>query len=140
LAALPNATRGKAAAIAEAARPAVSRRVPLAAPRGDVERRLVAIWSQLLGQKPIGIDDNFFDIGGQSILLVRAHQLIEEDFGRKLPIVAVLQFPTIRALAAKLAPAPSYPNDAPKPAGAVTERARKQREALARQRTREGPS
>ena len=81
----------------------------------------MAIWSQLLGQKPIGIDDNFFDIGGQSILLVRAHQLIEEDFGRKLPIVAVLQFPTIRALAAKSAPAPSCPNDAPKPADAVTE-------------------
>jgi hypothetical protein len=137
LAVLPGGTRGKAVAVAEATPLAVSRTVPTAAPRGDVERRLVAIWRQLLGERPIGIDDNFFEVGGQSILLVRAHRLIEEEFGTSLPIVALLQFPTIRALATQLAPAPPGPSAAPGPAAAVAERARKQREALARQRNRE---
>jgi non-ribosomal peptide synthase protein (TIGR01720 family) len=139
LAMLPKQTRGKAAAALEAAPPAVAPNVPTAAPRGDAERRLAAIWRQLLGEKPIGIDDNFFDIGGQSIHIVRAHRLIEEAFGRSLPVVALLQFPTIRALAGQLAAAPSGPGEAHKPADAVAARARKQREALARQRNRERP-
>jgi hypothetical protein len=137
LATLPGGTRGKA--VAEAAPRTVSRAAPSTAPRGDVERRLVAIWHQLLGKTPIGIDDNFFDIGGQSIHIVRAHRLIEEEFGRSLPIVALLQFPTIRALATQLSSAPSGPGDAPKPVEAVAERARKQREVLARKRNRERP-
>jgi non-ribosomal peptide synthase protein (TIGR01720 family) len=140
LTALPNGTRGTATAVAEAGAIRVGRNEPTAAPRGEVERRLAEIWRQLLGQKPIGIDDNFFDVGGQSILLVRAHRLIEENFGRNLPIVALLQFPTIRALATQLAASPSGPGHAQRPGDAVANRARKQREALARQRNRERPN
>ncbi len=143
LAALPAAMRGKAIAVAEGPSMAVARVAPAVAPRGDIEHKLVAIWRQLLGDKPIGIDDNFFDIGGQSILLVRAHRLIEKDLGRGVPIVALLRFPTIRALAAQLAAAPSGPADGPTDttpaANAILERARKRRDALSRQPNRGRP-
>ena len=72
------------------------------------------------------------------MLLLRMHQMIEKEFSRKLPIVTLLQHPTIRTLAAHLGGAVGTPG-ATRPADAAAERARKQREALARQRTKVRP-
>lgn len=60
--------------------------------------RLAAIWGELLGLEGIGPDDNYFDLGGDSSLAVQLFARIEQEFGRKLPPVALFEAPTIRTL------------------------------------------
>src|SRR5207247_8945864 len=70
-----------------------------AAPETDFEERLVAIWQETIKSAPIGIDDNFFDIGGHSLLAARLFARIEKVLGVKLPLAVLFQAPTIRRLA-----------------------------------------
>jgi hypothetical protein len=105
-----------------------------AAANGDTEQKLVKIWSELLGRSDIGVDDNFFDAGGQSLLLLRMHRLVETAFGTQ-PIVKLLEHPTIRTLAAHLNSS-NGPEQAEHRAELAAERALKQRAAFARQRAK----
>ena len=84
-----------------------------AAPRDTLELQLVKIWEDVLATQPIGVADNFFDLGGQSLVAVRLFAEIDRVMGRNLPITTLLQAPTVEQLAALLrqadtsAPAPS---------------------------------
>lgn len=71
-----------------------------------MEKKLAAIWCSLLNIEVIGITDNFFDIGGSSLLGVELITAINNhlEIDRKLESVALYQFPTIQALANHLAP------------------------------------
>jgi thioesterase domain-containing protein/acyl carrier protein len=71
-----------------------------APPRDDVELQLIKIWEKVLGVEPIGIRDNYFELGGQSLLAVRLFAQIEEAFGKNLPLATLLQAPTVEQLAA----------------------------------------
>jgi amino acid adenylation domain-containing protein len=71
----------------------------VSAPRDEIERRLVAIWEQLLQTNRIGIDQNFFEMGGHSVLAVSLVTRIEQAFGRLLPVSVLFQSPTIAKLA-----------------------------------------
>jgi surfactin family lipopeptide synthetase A len=71
----------------------------LVEPRDVVESQLVRIWEDILDVRPIGITHDFFDLGGHSLLAVRLMQRIEQTFGRKLPVVTLLQARTIEQLA-----------------------------------------
>ena len=73
-----------------------------AAPQDAVEAKLAQIWETTLGVQPIGIRDNYFDLGGHSLVAVRLMNRIEEAFGKTLPIATLLQAPTIERLAAIL--------------------------------------
>jgi hypothetical protein len=106
-----------------------------AAAKGETEQKLAEIWSELLGRSDIGVDDNFFDAGGQSLLLLRMHRLIESVFGVRLQIVKLLEYPTIRTLAANLNSS-AGPEAAVRHAELAAERALKQRAALAKQRVK----
>ena len=66
------------------------------------EALLKKLWESVLGRSGIGIDQNFFDLGGTSLQLIRVHAAIEEAFGRHVDVVTVFQHPTIRALASHL--------------------------------------
>ncbi|MBK9050338.1 MAG: LLM class flavin-dependent oxidoreductase [Chloroflexi bacterium] len=68
-------------------------------PANDMEAQIAAIWQELLGLDHVGMDDNFFDIGGHSILAVQAHRLISEKIARPLSVTDLFRFTTIRALA-----------------------------------------
>ena len=68
-------------------------------PRTNVEQKIAALWAELLEVEQIGIEDNFFDLGGHSLLLVRVHSRLGDMFGRKIPITDLFQYPTVHALA-----------------------------------------
>ena len=101
---------------------------------GETEQKLVDIWEELLGRSDIGVDDNFFEAGGQSLLLLRMHRLIESVFGVQ-PIVKLLKYPTIRTLAAHLSSSDGREQGGRR-AEQTVERALKQRDAFAKQRTK----
>jgi acyl-coenzyme A synthetase/AMP-(fatty) acid ligase/acyl carrier protein len=69
-----------------------------AAPRTDAERRMAAIWAEVLGIDGVGVDDDFFALGGTSVLLVQARALIADELGVELPLEAFFGQPTIAAL------------------------------------------
>ncbi|MGB6479856.1 MAG: amino acid adenylation domain-containing protein [Candidatus Sulfotelmatobacter sp.] len=70
-----------------------------AAPTNDLEFQLVTIWQEVLGVRPIGIRDSFFELGGNSLVAVRLMQRIEQAFGKHLSIATLFQAPTIEQLA-----------------------------------------
>jgi acyl transferase domain-containing protein len=65
----------------------------------DVKKKLVQIWQDLLGIERIGVHDNFFDLGGHSLLLVRMVARLRETFEVELPLQEVFQASTIAGLA-----------------------------------------
>lgn len=70
---------------------------------GDpLERRIAAIWSGVLGTDEFGADDNFFDLGGNSLLLARVAAQLHEQVDREVPLVVLTMFPTVASLAGHL--------------------------------------
>jgi amino acid adenylation domain-containing protein len=71
-------------------------------PRNRLEADLAAIWEEVVGVQPIGITDDFFDLGGHSLMAVRVAAKIEERLGRNVPLSAFLRGATIEELARAL--------------------------------------
>ena len=69
------------------------------APTNELESKLASLWEIVLDKKPIGIRDNFFEVGGHSLLAARLMHRIEQQLGQRLPLAALLQAPTIEQLA-----------------------------------------
>ncbi|MGB7347695.1 MAG: amino acid adenylation domain-containing protein [Pirellulaceae bacterium] len=69
------------------------------APRSDIEQTIAEIWEDLLDVRPIGVQDDFFDLGGHSMLAVRMIAEIDNALGRQLPLGALFQDPTVAHLA-----------------------------------------
>ncbi|WBF45734.1 non-ribosomal peptide synthetase [Serratia rubidaea] len=72
------------------------------APRNDTETRVQRIWRDLLQREHIGVTDDFFQLGGHSILVARMVESIEADFGQRVPIADIYVAPTIARVAATL--------------------------------------
>jgi amino acid adenylation domain-containing protein len=68
-------------------------------PRNPVETKLVSIWQSLLDVKPIGVKDNFFDLGGNSLMAMRLFSEIENTFNKRLPVSIIFHEETIENLA-----------------------------------------
>jgi len=69
------------------------------APRSNLEKSLAALWRELLHVEQVGRHDNFFDLGGHSLLVVQAQARLRDTLGRDVPVVKLFQYPTISALA-----------------------------------------
>ncbi|MBD1911608.1 MULTISPECIES: non-ribosomal peptide synthetase [unclassified Leptolyngbya] len=69
------------------------------APRDELESQLAEIWETVLGISPIGIRNNFFEMGGDSLMAVQILMQIETVFNKTLSITAPLQAPTIEEMA-----------------------------------------
>lgn len=67
-------------------------------PTDDVENAIASVWQKVLGIDRVGATDNFFEIGGHSLLAVRAHRELREGLGMKLSITDIFRFPTARGL------------------------------------------
>jgi hypothetical protein len=65
--------------------------------RADLAPRLCEIWRKVLKVGRIGVDDNFFDAGGYSLLFVELSRLIGEELGEEVSIIDLLRCPTVRA-------------------------------------------
>jgi acyl carrier protein len=71
-------------------------------PRSEIEQVIAAIWREVLQVERVGRHDNFFDLGGHSLLLVQVHSRLEEVLARPLSMVDLFRCPTVEALAARL--------------------------------------
>jgi FkbH-like protein len=71
---------------------------PPVAPRTEIEAELLEIWSELLRIEPVGIRDDYFALGGTSLLAVDLFARIEHRFGRKLPLTSLIEASTIEQL------------------------------------------
>ncbi|NJK48665.1 amino acid adenylation domain-containing protein [Candidatus Gracilibacteria bacterium] len=101
LSALPLTPNGKIDRFALPA-PEDGERSSFVAPRDRLEWQLSQIWSEVLGIQSIGVRDNFFDLGGHSLLSVRLMAQIEQQFGKNLSLAMLFQHPTIEQLASLL--------------------------------------
>ena len=68
------------------------------APRTASEKTVAKIWQDLLRVDKVGLHDNFFDLGGHSLLVVQAQASLRDALGIELPVVRLFQYPTIGAL------------------------------------------
>ena len=68
-------------------------------PRSAIEVQIAALWEQALDREGIGVDENFFELGGNSLIAVRLFVQLEQMTGKKLPLATLFEAPTIRALA-----------------------------------------
>jgi amino acid adenylation domain-containing protein len=68
-------------------------------PRNQTEDRLAQIWSEILGVERPGVRDNFFDLGGHSLLLVRVHAMLRQELDPGITVIDLFRYPTIESLA-----------------------------------------
>jgi SAM-dependent methyltransferase len=78
-------------------------------PTSALEQRIANLWQELLGIETIGIHDNFFDLGGHSLLIARMHGRLTEDFGADLLLMDLFRHPTVSTLARYLSEATDRP-------------------------------
>jgi len=71
---------------------------PFVAPRNELEEELAGHWSELLGLDEVGVDDNFFDLGGDSLLATRLVALIEEKYAVHPTLRSIFEAPTVAQL------------------------------------------
>ena len=105
LSALPRLPNGKVDRRAlpdpdEGERPSL--RSAYAAPETELERAIAAVWRDLLRLDRVGLHDNFFDLGGHSLLLIQAQGRLRETLGREIAAVDLFRFPTVAHLARHL--------------------------------------
>jgi len=85
------------------------------APESATERVIASVWEELLGVAPIGIEDDFFELNGDSLLAAQVMARLQQMFETKVPISLIFGYPTIRELATQIAdrfqpPTPSIQN------------------------------
>jgi hypothetical protein len=68
------------------------------APRTEMERTISKLWQELLGLEKVGIHDNFFDLGGHSLLLIKMQSGLQEILQRDVAIVELFKHPTVSTL------------------------------------------
>lgn len=101
LGALPRTPNGKLDRRALPERPMAVHET-IAPPTSDIEEQVLADWQRVLGTSAIGIDDNFFDAGGHSLLVVRLHRQLQHTLGQTIALTDLYRFPTVRTFANSL--------------------------------------
>jgi natural product biosynthesis luciferase-like monooxygenase protein len=108
------------------------------APASDLERTIGEVWQQLLGLAQVSTQDNLFDLGANSLLMVQANGRLKTALGRELSLVEMFRFPSIATLAAHLATAPTADGPRAESRSEATDRGQdrgqQRREAMLRRR------
>jgi amino acid adenylation domain-containing protein len=105
---------------------------PEPVPADHLGRLILKAWSELLGTDRIGLKDNFFDLGGNSLLLLGVHDRLQKALGREILVTAMFEFPTVQALSVHL----GGKGTSAATNSADQARAERQRGAFARERQR----
>jgi amino acid adenylation domain-containing protein len=100
----------------------------------ETEERVSRVFTDVLDLRGIGLDDNFFDSGGTSLLLISAHLRLQAQFERLIPITVMFECPTVRSLAKRLSTNGSSASEK----DAIQQQAQKARGAFARARATKG--
>ena len=108
-------------------------RAPFVAAGTDTEEKIAAIWKDAVGIDTIGVDDNFFEVGGDSLIMIEVQWKLQEVFGRNVPLAEIFQNPTVRTLAAAF-DRPALDDDGS--AGSTSQSRAKTRLAAVKQRER----
>ncbi|MET9257374.1 amino acid adenylation domain-containing protein [Streptomyces sp. NPDC003717] len=114
---------------------------PYLAPRDGLERMVAGVWAEVLGVPRVGVRDNFFDLGGHSLLTLRVQAALERELGRRVRVVDLFSHPTVADLARLLDTAqdthgtPGSAETAGVDGAAGAEAARVERRRAARDRT-----
>jgi acyl carrier protein len=99
-------------------------------PQSETEKTIAGVWQGLFGLERVSVEENFFDLGGHSLLLVHMHERLRETLKLEFPIVTLFEYPTVQSLGRHL--------DSPRGTQANGEqwrdRARLQKQALAQMR------
>ncbi|NEU79519.1 non-ribosomal peptide synthetase [Nostoc sp. UIC 10630] len=77
------------------------------APQTELEQTIARVWQQVLHREKVGIYDNFFDLGGHSLLIAQVHNQLQQLLPKKVLMVELFQYPTINSLANYLTQSPS---------------------------------
>jgi amino acid adenylation domain-containing protein len=102
----------------------------LVAPRTEMERAMVRIWRELLRLEDVGVNDNFFDLGGHSLLILKLQSRLRQALQVEFSVVDLFQFPTIDSLARSVSAADSGLALDP-----IRERVQKQQQTMVRKKT-----
>ncbi len=101
------------------------------APETEIERKIAAVWREVLEVEKVGIHDNFFDLGGHSLLLVQIHSRLNEVLNQDMSIVDLFKYPTVGAMTKYFSQSSGDEQDLSK----IHHKATKQKHAI-RQQTR----
>ncbi|HEU0298193.1 MAG TPA: amino acid adenylation domain-containing protein, partial [Longimicrobium sp.] len=105
-----------------------------ARPPTGVEGRIARVWEELLGIGGVGLEDNFFEIGGHSMLIARMQERLAGELGREVTVVELFQFPTVASLAAHLDAGAAAGESADAAPAEAAERGSSRREMMRRRR------
>ncbi|RSN66480.1 hypothetical protein DMH12_00670 [Streptomyces sp. WAC 04229] len=108
------------------------------APESETERRIAGVWSAVLGLDAVGTHDNFFDLGGNSLLLGTLHARLESELSLTLPIRRLFEHPTVHALARSLAAGNGEPSSSAAQVRSRAVQARRARRARTARPTKVG--
>jgi amino acid adenylation domain-containing protein len=97
------------------------------APRSELERVIADVWQEVLEVGRVGVHDNFFGLGGHSLLLIRVNGKLRDALRAELPVIEMFKYPTVSALAEHL----SAPRSAPE---ATTRKTRGEAALMSRRR------
>jgi acyl carrier protein len=81
---------------------AIHRETEFVQPRTEIERTVAVIWQEVLRVEKVGMNDNFFDLGGHSLLMVQVHIRLIEAFPQEIALVDLFRHPTVHELARHL--------------------------------------
>ncbi|MGZ4739594.1 MAG: MupA/Atu3671 family FMN-dependent luciferase-like monooxygenase [Ilumatobacteraceae bacterium] len=138
--ALPRTPNGKIDrnALPEPDRNRVEDADALVAPASDLELTIATIWQDLLSLDAVGVETNLFDLGANSLMMVRASSRLAEALERKVSLVEMFGHPTVRALAFHLGGDSDHDHNAA--LSQSQDRADARRESMRRRRDRPRPS
>lgn len=75
---------------------------PYVAPRTPIEQRLAEIWRTVLSMDVVGVEDDYYDLGGDSLLATAMFAMIEKTFRIAIPIATLVELPTIAEIAPRI--------------------------------------
>ena len=102
-------------------------------PQTEIEQSIATVWQQVLHLEKVGVDDNFFDLGGHSLLMAQTHSQLREVMEQEISIVEMFKYPTISSLAKYLSEEPEEKVSV----GQSRERINKQKEAINKQKQKQ---